>query len=118
MIIVNNTEKQQLVVEMLNTYTATVDLENVLWLGNNPKDATRVEKKNDEMEQKIKVLRGELWADWTGSADALTQQIQARNADLDNSINILKADVHDAEQVVKVLSYVDEVIGVAASLLV
>ena len=68
------------------------------------------------MKNEIDGLLRDLYASWIGDTAQLTTKLTASNKDLNACIADIEKDIKFAENVVKALDYVDDVIKIAADL--
>ena len=79
-------------------------------------DTGELQKRLDSLDSEIDRLRSELDKDWIGDADGLKADFDHANAEIDICINNIKMDVAIAQNIVKLLGYVDYVIKIASAL--
>ena len=83
---------------------------------NQPDTAAQFERRKSRLKNEIDGLLRDLYASWIGDAAQLTTKLTASNKDLNACIADIEKDIKFAENVVKALGYVDDVIKIAADL--
>ena len=80
-------------------------------------DAAKFDKRISRLQLEIDRLIQELLNDWTGSAAKLKDNLDAANAGLRDAIADIEQSVKTAQNVVKAIGYIDDVLAIAADLI-
>ena len=79
-------------------------------------EAEKLEKRMKRLKLEIDSLLRELYKDWIGSANELKDKIDKSNMEIDKHIQEIKRDIEIAQNVVKVLGFLDNAIKIAGGL--
>lgn len=80
-------------------------------------DAAKFDKRISRLQLEIDLLIEDLLKDWTGSASKLKDSLDAANAGLRNAIADIEQSVKTAQNIVKAIGYIDDVLAIAADLI-
>lgn len=113
-----NQEQQRIIIRnILNTYSKAIDLELLFWINGQSAEALKIKVKADKLDDTIIKLRDTNWSVWSGNATTIEQKIKKNNTNLQSAIRDIQNDIKIAERTVKAIGYIDDVISIAAGLL-
>ena len=78
-----------------------------------PDELAKLEKRNAELADQAAKLRREIAKDWAGETEDLLASIGAANDRLQDRIRRIERDIAKAEDLVKALGHVDDLINIA-----
>ena len=76
-------------------------------------EAKRFSRRKDRLKLEIDGLLRDLYQEWIGDAKALREKIEVSNKALDESIKDIEQDIETAQNIVKAIGYIDDVIDIA-----
>ncbi|MCF7762428.1 MAG: hypothetical protein K9N62_02020 [Verrucomicrobia bacterium] len=79
-------------------------------------EAVRLGRRKDRLKLEIDGLLRDLYQDWIGDASALRKRLDVSNKAIDAAVKDIEKKIKLAENIVKVLGYIDEGIEIAAGL--
>ena len=92
-------------------------LELVLRFRGDDENVKKIEKKNKNLSKLIDKLIIEAMQDWLVDAKEVEKKIKNANTNLQRAITSVKQKKNEAENIVKALGLIDDVISIATSLL-
>lgn len=113
----NQEEQRKILRNIITTYSKVLDLEILFWIKGDKPKAIEIQAMGNELDDIIVKLRNTNWSIWEGDAAALEQKIKENNKDLQTAIRDIQNDIQTAQRIVKAIGYIDEVIKVAAGLM-
>ena len=81
-------------------------------------DADKIAKQNKKLSKQIDMLIAQSMRQWNGSASAIISDMKQSNTKLQKSVNSIKKKMKVAENVVKIIGYIDDGIERATKLIV
>ena len=109
-------EKQVLIQSLLAAKTKSYTAEFELLLMGKADEANQVMQAGKPLSKKIDSLIAQTMQDWIGDANKLNKKVQLSNAKIQRSISEIRRDVNTANNVVKLVGYIDDVVGIVGSL--
>lgn len=83
---------------------------------NDSDTASQLDRRKSRLKTEIDGLLQDLYADWIGDAASLKNNIDDNNKKLNDCIADIEKDITIADNIVKAVGYVDQVITLAAGL--
>jgi len=77
----------------------------------------QIEQRKNRLKTEIDKLLRDLYLNWIGDAAQLKNSLDSKNKEVNQCIADIEKDIHIAQNIVKVLGYVDDVINIAAALI-
>lgn len=108
-------DKKDILQELANTKQTLINLETSLRLAKKTKDADEVRKKSKSLQREIDRLLASALEDWLGATKQLRTDIAKANKSLEGAIDDLKKKLEFAKNLIKVIGFIDDVIGLARS---
>jgi seryl-tRNA synthetase len=92
-------------------------LEMILRFRKNTDKVKEIEEKNKNLTKKIDKLIIEIMIEWLMNAQETTINIKKINTNIERSITQIKKKKKEAENIVKAIGFIDDVINIASKLL-
>ncbi|MFZ3091163.1 MAG: hypothetical protein WA240_11145 [Nitrospirota bacterium] len=109
-------EKNELLDNMSICYNRINYLKIISEEKNQPDMTAQLERRKNRLKIEIDGLLRDLYATWIGDAAQLENKLTNTNKELNSCIAEIEKDINFAQNIVKALGYVDDVIKVAADL--
>lgn len=106
---ISMTKKQEIIQQLLASKTKAYQVEVKLLLKQKPNEANDVKNHGKELSRRIDALIADTMSDWIGNADKLISDVKLTNKKVQRSINDINKDVNVAENVVKLIGFIDEI---------
>lgn len=116
--ITSKDQKEDILDLLIHTKRKSQKLELRLRMLKQQAEAKKVETARKKLSKKIDKLTVAAMRSWKGSAASTKTKVEKGNKDLQRSINSIKKKIKIAENVVKVVGYIDDAAKLAAKLLV
>lgn len=113
---VSMTEKQKIIQCLLATKTKAYQAEVILLLKKKPVLADEVKTHGKELSRKIDLLIKESISDWLGEAEDIISSVKMTNEKIQRSIRGIQKDVKVAENVVKIVGFIDDIVKIVATI--
>jgi len=110
-------EKNELLDRLSVCYNRTNYLKILCEEKNKPDEAAKLEKLKERLKLKIDGLLRDLYQNWIGSANELKIDLDKSNIELDKCIKEIEGDIETAQNIIKGIGYIDDVIKQAANLI-
>jgi hypothetical protein len=110
-------QKRSLLRALGTSYGKGTDLAALLWLQGKEEEARSVEHRNAELRRAIDRLRRDIWKAWHGRAEALQARIGSLNRKLQTRIRQIEKAIGAAQELVKALRVLDEVIEITVAVI-
>ena len=79
-------------------------------------EAARIERRRERLKLELAGLLDSLFLDWMGEAKVLQEKLITSNEGVNKSIIDIQNQIYTAQNVTKVIGYLDDVINLAANL--
>ena len=109
-------DKQQIIRKLLVVKQDAHSLEISLRFKGRNKQADELAAKAQKLSEKIDTLLGQVMVEWAVEADEIASDIGQANASLQSSIQEIQNGIDIAQNIVKALGYVDDVVAIAAKI--
>ena len=109
-------EKQLLVQSLLAAKTKSYTAEFELLLMGKTHEANQVQEAGKVLSRIIDSLIAQTIGDWLGNANELNKKVKLSNTNIQRTISEIKRDVDTANNVVKLVGFIDDVASVVGSL--
>ncbi|VVN72735.1 hypothetical protein PS718_00525 [Pseudomonas fluorescens] len=106
------TIKQEIIQQLLTSKTKSYQAEVKLLLKLKPDEANVVKNHGKELSRKIDNLIEKTMSEWIGSADEIITDVKLINKKMQSIINDINKDVNVAENVVKLVGFIDDVVEI------
>ena len=113
---ISKTAKQDLIQQLLATKTKSYQTEIKLLLKRKPDEAEEVKEHGKALSRKIDELIAQSISDWLGNSNTLIKNVKTINTKLQRSIRDIENDIKIAQNVVKIVGYIDEVTEIVRGL--
>ena len=113
---ISNSSKQDIIRRLLVTKQKAHILEMSLRFEGRGDEADQLSEKTETLSENIDQLLDQVMDDWMGKSDEIISDITKANTSIQSSIRAIENGLNVAENVVKVLSYVDDVIVIASKI--
>ncbi len=110
------TEKNILLDRLSVCYNRTNYLKALCEEQNLPDEAARFARRKERLKLEIDGLLRDLYHDWIGDAKAFSKKLGDSNKDVEKAVKDIEQNIKTAENIVKVIGYIDDVIEIAAGL--
>lgn len=114
--IIKNSDKQDIISGLLVANQKAHMVETTLRFKGRASEANQISEKTTELSDKIDELLGRVMDEWTGEAEKIDSSISKANASLQKTIRDIQNDLKIAENVVKAVGFVDDVIVIASKI--
>jgi hypothetical protein len=84
---------------------------------NKPDDANKIWEGNARLSTEIDILIGRMMDEWTGRADTAIKGLTAANTKLEAAVADIKKQIKIAQNVVKVVGFLDDAVAIAKKVL-
>jgi hypothetical protein len=84
---------------------------------NKPDEADKIWEGNARLSTEIDILIGRMMEEWTGRADTSIKRLTAANTKLEAAVADIKKQLEIAQNVVKVVGFLDEAVTIAKKVL-
>jgi len=109
-------EKNELLDKLSVCYNRVNYLKLLCDEANKPDEAAQFDRRKARLKVEIDGLLRDLYENWIGNANSLKTSLQNSNNGVEASIKEIEGDIKVAENIVKAIGYIDDVIKVAAAL--
>jgi hypothetical protein len=109
---IDMTKKQEIIQQLLTSKTKSYQAEVKLLLKQKPDEASLVKNHGKELSRRIDNLIGETMSDWTGSSEEIVAGVKLINKKMQSTISEINKDVNVAENVVKLVGFIDDVVEI------
>ena len=113
----DNDGKRQVMQRFLKAKEKVHALEFELLLQGRDDDAAMVREAGNRVSDEIDRLLKQIMEEWLGEAKDVELELRAKNRSLQASISEIRKKVRTAQNVVKALGYVDDIVAIGAKLL-
>ena len=113
---VSMTKKQEIIQQLLAAKTKAYKAEVKLLLKNKPEESKDIKTHGKELSRKIDLLIAQSMAEWEVDAEILIKDVKSTNQKLQRSINDIQNDVKVAENVVKIIGFIDKVVDITSAI--
>jgi hypothetical protein len=108
--------KQEVITRLLIGKQKAHKLETSLRFKGKGEEADKVAQKASELSNQIDTLLAQVLEDWLGQTDAIIQEVKTANTALQQSIRKIQQGVKTAENLVKALGFLDDLIATATQI--
>lgn len=109
-------EKQILIQSLLAAKTKCYTAEFELLLKGNADKAEQVKIAGKVLSKQIDSLIAQTMVDWIGDANELNGKVKLVNTKIQRTISEIKNDVNTVNNVIKLVEFIDDIVGIASSL--
>ena len=113
----NGEQKEETIHSLQVALQRSQNLELTLRFRRDNENVKEIEKRNIKLRKQIDKLIVEAMQDWLVDAQDVTKEIKKSNMNLQRAITSVKKKKEEAENIVKALGLVDDVLSIATSLL-
>lgn len=113
---ISKTSKEQIIQSLLVAKQKAHMLEISLRFKGKPDEADQLSAKAGELSDQIDNLLSQLMSGWIGTANKILGDITKANAAIQSTIRDIQNDVHVAENIVKAIGYVDDIVVIASKI--
>lgn len=106
-------EKEKVLGSLMNAHRQGQLAEVSLRLQGKPDEADKIKPGNTRLSGEIDTLIGQMMDEWLGDADRTVKELTAANAKLEAAAAEIKKQINVAENVVKALGLLDDVVAIA-----
>ncbi len=110
----NIEEKKLLLDELCSTYQATSHARMLCVEKGLKAEAKELKKNQRLLDVEIDELLVEMYSNWIGEANKIIIKMKKTNNDINTCINEIKSNIDVANNIVKFIGYLDQVINTAA----
>ncbi len=110
---ISMTKKQEVIQQLLAAKTKAYQAEVKLLLKRKPTEADEIKRHGKELSRKIDNLIAQTMAEWTGNAQKIIGDVRQINKKVQRSINDINNNVNVANNVVKLVGFIDDVVDIA-----
>jgi hypothetical protein len=82
-----------------------------------PDEAEKIWERNTRLSAEIDILIGRIMEEWLAAADRVIKKLTAINAKLETTIADIKRKIDVAQNVVKVVGFLDDAVGIAKKII-
>jgi hypothetical protein len=109
-------EKNKLLDELSVSYNRANYLAVLCNEKNKKPEAVQAERRKKRLKGEIDGLLRDIYLAWIGDANVLRDKITTNNDEIDKCIQKIQSDVDTAQNIVKAIGYLDDIIAIAAAL--
>jgi hypothetical protein len=107
------TEKEEILESLINSRRQGQLAELALRFQKKTDEAEKIWEENARLSTEIDILLGQMMEEWLGSADQAIKKLTAASTNLEAAVADIKKQINVAQNVVKVIGLLDDVVGIA-----